>query len=69
MAVAHYKAEPMYEFIRPGIHAQFSQAGELVTNDPKVIAALDAVCARSPSIKRIETVDTESMTQPRTRRK
>ena len=49
--MAQYKCLPMYEYIRPGIHVQFNQAGEYFTTDPKIIAALDA-CA--PFIQRVD---------------
>lgn len=47
----HFKCVPMYEYIRPGIHVQFSQTGDFLTNDPKVIAALETA---APFIERVE---------------
>jgi hypothetical protein len=52
--MAHYKSAPSYEFIRGAIYVQFSPWGDFLTNDPVQIKALDAICAQSPFIKRVD---------------
>ncbi|MEK5109843.1 hypothetical protein MHI57_24590 [Cytobacillus sp. FSL K6-0129] len=41
MKVAKFKAIPNYEYNRDGVYALFNGEGVLVTNDEKVIAALE----------------------------
>ncbi|MEK4970710.1 hypothetical protein MKX29_24200 [Cytobacillus sp. FSL R7-0696] len=41
MKIAKFKAIPNYEYNRGGVYALFNGEGVLVTNDEKVIAALE----------------------------
>lgn len=59
--MAQYKSLPMYEYIRPGIYVLFNQSGDFVTNDSKVIEALDAA---APFIERVNVEPVEPVSEP-----
>lgn len=61
--MAKYKCIPAYEFIRPGVYAQFNDTGDFVTNDEKVIAALDAA---GPFIERVDKPEEDAEKEPKT---
>lgn len=62
--MAKYRCIPMYEYIRPGIYAQFNGNGDFVTNDEKIIAALDAA---APFIERVDKPEEEPKTPAKAR--